>query len=299
MAQQHRSLPATRHPFASVVIPVGDIDDHLIAQVRAVLAQETPFGFDVVLSCNAADRQSCAELDSVPARIGDPRLRVVAAHGLRSAAHARNVGARSSGAAVLAFCDADDLAAPGWLAALVAGVSDDVAVGGYLDEKRFALPRQEHWRPAATPGELPAFLGAPYLVSANMALARSAFERAGGFDESLVRCEDIAMSWRLRASGVALEFIPAAVVHYRHRAGVLHLMKQHYLYGRGMAQVLHRYEIPHDRGAERLTGLATLRPNAQPVEHRTFVGTVVRRGSIAAGRVVGLADERRHQLVRG
>jgi cellulose synthase/poly-beta-1,6-N-acetylglucosamine synthase-like glycosyltransferase len=141
---------------------------------------------------------------------------------------------------------------------------------------------------------LPTFLGVPYVVSANMAVDHETFEDAGGFDAGLLRCEDIALSWKLQSRGVELRYVPDAVVHYRHRAGVRALMRQHYLYGRGMAQVLHRYDVPRDCGHERLSGVGTLRPNGQPVEHRTFVGTVVRRGSIAAGRVVGLATERRH-----
>jgi cellulose synthase/poly-beta-1,6-N-acetylglucosamine synthase-like glycosyltransferase len=278
----------------TVVIPVGEPGPFLGRQVQAVMAQRTFFSFDVVLACNACHRGACASLDALRGEIGDPRLRVVPAHERRSPAYARNMGAASSDAEVLAFCDADDEVAPGWLAALVGAVSHRVAVGGHLDERRFAVPRQEGWRPPVTPGALPTFLGVPYAVSANMAVEHDAFEDVGGFDDGLLRCEDIALSWRLQSAGVELEFAPEAVIHYRHRSGVRALMRQHYLYGRGMAQVLHRYGVPRDGGAEHLSGVAALRPNNQAMEHKTFVGTVVRRGSIAAGRVVGLAAERRH-----
>src|SRR5690606_23943682 len=100
------------------------------------------------------------------AETADARVRIVWADLRRSAAHARNVGARSCDAEVLAFCDADDEAAPGWLAHLVAPVADDVVVGGHLDERKFAIARQARWRPPATPGSLPTFLGVSYAVSA-------------------------------------------------------------------------------------------------------------------------------------
>jgi cellulose synthase/poly-beta-1,6-N-acetylglucosamine synthase-like glycosyltransferase len=300
MADQHRPpVRVSNCPRATVVIPVGHAGELLEQQVSAVLGQQVPFPFDVVVSCNIADRRACAVIEGLPDAMGDPRLRVVAANERRNAAYARNIGADNSTSDVLAFCDSDDLVAPGWLAALEAPVADDVAVGGYLDELRFAVPKQQGWRPPITPGTLPTFLGVPYAVSSNMAITRATFRRAGGFDEDLVRCEDIALSWRLRGMGVKLTFAPGAVVHYRHRTGVRELVKQHYLYGRGMSQVLHRYGLPHDGGSERLSGLSALRPNNQAVEHATFVGTVVRRGSIAAGRVVGLADEhRRHSVER-
>jgi cellulose synthase/poly-beta-1,6-N-acetylglucosamine synthase-like glycosyltransferase len=281
-----------QHSRVTVVIPVGQAGECVTQQVSAVLAQEAPFPFDVVLSCNTTDSHDCAAIDDIPRTIGDPRVHVVPAHEHRSPAYARNVGARSSDADVLAFCDADDLVEPGWLAALVSHVSDGVAVGGYLDEQTFAVRGQEQWRPPITPGALPTFLGVPYAVSANMALDRAAFERAGGFDDGLVRCEDIALSWRLKTSGIDIDYAPEAVVHYRHRTGVRALVKQHFLYGRGMAQVLCRYGVPHDGGVEHVDGLGALRPNGQAMEHRTFVGTFVRRASIAAGRVVGLAAER-------
>jgi hypothetical protein len=59
--------------------------------------------------------------------------------------------------------------------------------------------------------------------------------------------------------------------------------------------VLNRYGVPRDGHNEFVHGLAKLRPNGQPREGHSFVGAVVRRGSIAAGRVVGLAVEGRRR----
>jgi GT2 family glycosyltransferase len=282
---------------AVVVISVGSVDALLAAQLNAVLAQVTTFPFEVVISCNTSDRASCRALDRLVVQIADDRVRVAPSHERRGAAHARNVGARASSAEVIAFCDADDEVAPGWLEQIVRATADNVAVGGHLDEQRFAIPTQIGWRPPATPGGLPTFLGVPYVVSANMAIRRGIFEAVGGFDVTLVRCEDIALSWALLGAGVRLVYEPDAVVHYRHRKGVRALVRQHYLYGRGMSQVLGRYGIPRgdDREPERPSGLAMLRPNGQPVARRSVVGRFVRRGSIAAGRVVGMAAEQTHR----
>jgi cellulose synthase/poly-beta-1,6-N-acetylglucosamine synthase-like glycosyltransferase len=281
-------------------VPVGGGVGFLAAQVRALLDQQLPDPFDVILACNSCDNVNCVALDWMVEAIGDDRVSVVAAHEQRGAGFARNVGASESEADVVAFCDADDLVAPGWLAALVSRASNDVAVGGYLDETRFAVRSQAGWRPPVTPGALPGFLGVPYIVSANMAVDRMRFESVGGFDTTLTRCEDIALSWTLRSRGVRLAFAPDAVIHYRHRVGMRALVKQHYRYGIGMAQVLQRYGVPSEGAPEHLSGLSALRPNGQPLEHRTFVGTVVRRGSLAAGRVVGLAAERgRHPVAQG
>ncbi|HEX7097262.1 MAG TPA: hypothetical protein VF183_15355, partial [Acidimicrobiales bacterium] len=124
-------------------------------------------------------------------------------------------------------------------------------------------------------------------------------------------CEDIALSWDHQRAGGRLVYAPGAVVHYRHRRGVSHLVRQHFLYGRGMSQVLARHPMPAcaqagrgsaaadpssataaDRGPR--LGLRMLRPNNQPLAGRSLVGQVVRRGSIATGRVVGLVEQARH-----
>ena len=69
------------------------------------------------------------------------------------------------------------------------------------------------------------------------------------------------------------------------------MMTQHYRYGRGFSQILARRGVP---GGGAGVGLGALKPNGQAV---ASIGPVylARRGSIAAGRVVGLVAERLRQ----
>ncbi len=275
-----------------VVIPIGGIDPQLEAQLRAVCAQQVDLPFTVVLSVNSDAPVVRAEVDRVVAAVADARVQVVSSAELRSAAHARNVGLRAApaDADLIAFCDADDLVVDGWLAALVAALGEHAAVGGHLDDE-YPDPRQATWRPPATPGELPSFLGVPYIVTANMLIRRAVFEEVGGFDTSLIRCEDIAISWALLRAGHHIAFAPDAVVRYRHRPGLALLLRQHELYGRGMAQVLARYGVPSGDSFTAARGVALLRPNGQPVARRSLIGTA-RRGALAVGRVRGMVEER-------
>jgi glycosyltransferase involved in cell wall biosynthesis len=271
----------------SVVVPVGGVDGWLKRQITAVLAQDTPFSFDMILSLNSSAARERAALDEILQTTADGRLRVVLSADRRGAAHARNVGARASQAPLLAFCDADDEVHPGWLAALVRGLEQCDAVTGQINE--LAPPGQESWRPRATPGQLPTFLGAPYILSGNLAITREAFTAVGGFDETLSRCEDIALGWCLLDRGYRLGFAADAVLDYHHRAGLRALMRQHYWYGQGMAEVLSRYPVPMPGGARRLTGLFLLRPNGQPAP--LTIPSILRRISLAVGRAVGLIGE--------
>ena len=145
----------------------------------------------------------------------------------RSASHARNVGAAKATGELLLFCDGDDIADMDWMRTLVDDLAEDKAVGGRLEEELLAVPGQEDWRPPATPGELPSFLGFPFLVSANMGIHRTVFEAVKGFDTTLLRGEDIAFSWDLIDEGIELRYSPDAVIHYRHRSGMWPMMKQH------------------------------------------------------------------------
>ncbi len=275
-----------------VVLPVGGFDELLEPQLRAVLAQRVGQPFTVVLSVNTGDRSACRAIDDLVASVADERVRVVSSASLRSAAHARNVGLRAApiDADVIAFCDADDVVEHGWLGALADALGPHAAVGGHLHDV-YPASRQAAWRPPATPGALPSFLGVPYIVTASMAIRRNAFEAVNGFDTALVRCEDIAISWALLRAGYTIGFAPDAVVQYRHRPGLWLLLRQHELYGQGMSQVLTRYGVPTGDSWAAPRGAALLRPNGQPASRRTMVGTL-RRGAIGVGRVHGLVSER-------
>jgi cellulose synthase/poly-beta-1,6-N-acetylglucosamine synthase-like glycosyltransferase len=241
---------------------------------------------------NTDDSDAWREIDALVARVGDDRVRVVSSADLRSASHARNVGLRAApaDADLIAFCDGDDVVDDGWLQALIDALGDHAAVGGQLIDV-YPNPRQANWRPPATPGALPAFLGVPYIVTANMIITREAFEAVGGFDTELVRCEDIAISWALLKAGYTIGYAPDATVQYRHRPGLWLLLRQHELYGQGMAQVLARYGLPTGDTWEAPRGVALLRPNGQRAARRSMVGTL-RRVALGVGRVHGIVSER-------
>jgi glycosyltransferase involved in cell wall biosynthesis len=273
-------------------MPVGSVEPELAAQLEALAAQTFDRPWELVISLNTPDPAARRSIESALAdfadRAGDgPSTSIVDSSSVRSAAHARNTGAAAASAPLLAFCDSDDIADPAWLAAIADGLADHAVVGGFLEEARLAVAGQENWRPPATPGDNPQFMGHPYLVSANMGIRADVFAASGGFDESLLRGEDIAFAWALIRRGHELGFVPEAIMHYRHRKGLWLMMKQHYLYGRGMTQVLARHGVPDGSDAQ------LFRANGQHVDRMNGVH-VLRRGSIAVGRVVGIALERLH-----
>lgn len=272
-------------PTISVVVPVGSVDDDLEEQLTALATQDFDRPWELVLSVNRSGVATSPRVTSPPLH-PLAALRVIDSSAVRGAAHARNAGAAAATAPQLAFCDADDRVEPDWLGEIVAALDTSPVVGGHLDEEQLSPPGQERWRPPATPGELPSYLGHRYPVSANMGARRSAFEKVGGFPEGLTRCEDIAFGWALVDAGVELTYAPHAVVHYRHRPGLWTMIRQHHYYGIGMTEVIERQGLP---GGEAPAGM--LAANRQAVTRRSALH-LLRRAAIASGRVRGLVQER-------
>ena len=289
-------MPAA--PSTSVIVPIGAVDDLVEMQLRAIAAQDVTEQFEVLLSLNSPSVTQRDALDAAVARLGDDRFIVVDSSDRRGASHARNVGVAKASADRLAFCDADDVVEHDGLRRLLAGLDTFDAVGGHLDERDLVPVRQRSWRPPATPGELPRFQGVPYIVSANMAVRRAAFDAVGGFDEELSRCEDIAISFSLLHRGFTIGYVADAVVKYRHRGGLKALIRQHYLYGKGMTEVLTRLGVPSTSSSAgqpalaQPTGLGLLKANRSRGQQWS-VFMVIRRASTLSGRLVGLRAERR------
>jgi glycosyltransferase involved in cell wall biosynthesis len=116
----------------------------------------------------------------------------------------RNQGARSARGEILAFVDADNEIVPGWVDAAMRALDDErvAAVGAPYQPpspptwvQRFYDRLRRHPRDR----EIVEWLG-----SGNMAVRRSAFDAAGGFDTSLDTCEDVDLCRKLRSLGHTL-----------------------------------------------------------------------------------------------
>jgi GT2 family glycosyltransferase len=98
-------------------------------------------------------------------------------------------------------------------------------------------------------------------------LRRAVFERIGGFDESMITCEDADILWRMQLeTRLRLVYRPAAVVWHRHRSSRRGLWRQTFGWGVGQALLYHKHRriVRRDSLAtvlvayRRLGGLASL-----------------------------------------
>ncbi|MFT3970262.1 MAG: glycosyltransferase family 2 protein [Micropruina sp.] len=143
------------------------------------------------------------------------RVQVLPNGGGRGLSGGRNTGIEHSSAAVVAFLDDDAVPRAGWLDALGARFAEpDVAAVGGAVRPRWEAGAPPRWFPdefawvvgcdyRGLPGD-----GAPIRnpIGANMAIARDAFDAAGGFSERLGRtgelptgCEETELGIRIRS----------------------------------------------------------------------------------------------------
>jgi glycosyltransferase involved in cell wall biosynthesis len=216
---------------ASVILCVRNGAGTIAEQLAALAAQDYAEPWELVVVDNGSTDATVAVVQRWDGRL--PALTLVGAGEQVGLAYARNVGARSAQGKVLAFCDADDVADPAWLSALMAGAAAADLVGGRLDLETLNSRLAREWRPPRPSFALPTALGyLPYAIGANFAIRRDAFTAVGGCDERFTVCgDDLDLSWRVQRVGRALVFQPDAIMHYRLRAELLGVMRQRYRYG--------------------------------------------------------------------
>jgi len=226
----------------TVIIPCLNEAEFIGTQLDALAGQHWLQPWEVIVSDNGSTDETLQIVERYKGRL--PNLRVVDASDRRGQAHAKNVAARVALGDALAFCDADDEVAPGWVAALGETLSQhDFVASRFEIEKLNPL-----WlRPAL--GK-PQHLGVnrykhpPYLYHAGgcgLGIKRSLHEAVGGFDESWPVLEETDYCFRIQLAGTSLHFVPDAVVHIRFHPSLTSLYQQSQSWGRYQVRLYKRY----------------------------------------------------------
>lgn len=202
-------------PEVSIIIPCHCSENPLRNQINSLVNQEGAPPFEVIIADNGAPE----DLHPLVTRYreGGLDIRIVDATGRRGVCHARNIGVLHSHAPVVCFADADDVAAPRWVAAMTARVRPGVLVTGslaydamnpsWLVEALGLTGRM--WSPEAYLGYL------PFAYGCSLAIMKDDYIHVGGMDESILGgSDDVEFSWRAQESGLKLVHAPDAVMHY-------------------------------------------------------------------------------------
>ncbi|BET65829.1 glycosyltransferase family A protein [Opitutales bacterium ASA1] len=228
----------------SVVIPTKDSATTIAAQLEAVAAQTCRAPWEVIVADNGSRDGTRTIVAAFHERLPDVRL--VEAANRAGAAHARNQGVAEARGERIAFCDSDDVVAPGWLEAIDKALDTHEIVGGPLVSREINEPwllRTRPWLENLERGVAPdAFL--PWVASANLGVRRELHERIAGFDEHLRAQEDQDYCWRAQLAGATLGFASDAKVHYRLRTDLKGIYRQALTYGEYYPALFRKF-APH------------------------------------------------------
>jgi GT2 family glycosyltransferase len=253
----------------SVITPTFNGASILAEGFAALAAQETDFAWEMVCADNGSTDDTLAELERWAERF--PAFRVVDATAERGVGFARNRAVAASSGQFLVFIDQDDVARPGYLAAMAAALEKHDLVAARMDGKALN-PGGQVDRIIQVDGIPITFDRFPAASGGSMGIRRELFDRLGGFDTTVGVSDDVDLCWRAQLLGHPIEFVPDAVLMYRFRSTVGSLYGQGLRYGQAHSIMTRRYaKIFHQRadGPERavtplrqLARMATLRRGA-------------------------------------
>lgn len=223
----------------SVVIAAYNAAETLGAELEALAVQRAPFTWEVVISDNGSTDETTEVAHAFLGRV--PRLVIVDSSQLRGPGGARNIGAAAAAGSQLAFCDADDVVAPGWVAAMGEALSTDAIVTGTSRRRELNARPDEAQYHEWSRYVMPFFPQLPVAGAGNMGVRADLFSQLGGFDPRLRTGEDLDLCWRAQLLGHRLGHAPQARVDVTNREGLRATYRQFRSYGRGNRVLVDKY----------------------------------------------------------
>lgn len=233
-------------PGVSIVVPVLNEGRHLREAVTALLQQEYAGPLEVVLALGPSSDDTDAIAEQVAA--ADPRVTLVANPSGRTPS-ALNAAIGAAAHDVIVRVDAHAFVPLDYVAVAVETLERTGAdnVGGIMaaeGETPFEHAVARAMTSKLGVGAASFHVGgeegpAPTVYLG--AFRRSALERVGGYDETMIRAQDWEMNHRIIESGGLVWFTPSMRVTYRPRPTVKALAKQYFEYGRWRREVTRRY----------------------------------------------------------
>lgn len=221
-------------PEISVIVPVRNGAATLPRLLESLYTQTLdPDRFEVIVVDNA----STDETAEVAASFGA----VVVSEPVPSRARARNRGGSVARAPFHACTDADCVADPDWLQALLACSTSSPLVAGEVRTRISARPNaierfEAIWRFAQG-----AWVQQGWAATANLLIHADAFKTVGGFDTAYrLYTEDADFCLRAQRAGLSLSYCPQAVVEHEGERTLVPFLRRAAMHGYGSNQAFYR-----------------------------------------------------------
>lgn len=169
---------------------------------------------------------------------------------------ARNLGIKAGSSKFVAFLDAHCLPEPDWLKQMIDHLknSNDAACQGYIQfqfsnfltkawTQKYGFISESQQRERCLNGSRTIY---PFFVTGNVVCRRDAIETVGLFDETLIRAEDLDLSWKLLLSGYRLGYNPNAKVLHKNDESLPSYFSKYFRTGKSLAHAYKKYELAEE-----------------------------------------------------
>jgi len=185
-------------PFVSVVIPVKNEEDHIEACLRGVLSQSYPKNrFEIIVVDNGSEDKTMNILGHYHKL---PNVTVLVQNG-GTISKVRNRGAKTANGSIIAFLDGDCVPDPNWLENGVDLLMSDRQIGcvGFVisEPGPNATWVEKVWYHMSSTSKYRGTTFVDWLSSFNLILWNHIFKQVGGFNETLITCEDAEFGYRI------------------------------------------------------------------------------------------------------
>ncbi len=221
-------------PEISVIIPVRDGAQSLPPLLESLAGQTlSRERFEVIVSDNASSDSTAEVAAGYGARVvEDP---------VPNRSRARNRGAAAASSRLYAFTDADCVAHPGWLEALLTHAEDAALVAGEVKLRTTGSPNAIERYEALWRFGQEAWVEQGWAATANLLVHADAFEAIGGFDPTWRHIgEDVDLCFRARDAGYGLAFCPEAIVEHDGERELGPLLRRCFRHGYSVNQAFYR-----------------------------------------------------------
>ena len=224
----------------TIVVPVRNSVDTITRCVNALLEQDYP---RELLRIIVVDNGST---DGTREKLGRVRSQIlVLDEPIKGSSAARNAGILAADTDLIAFTDADCIADPMWVGELIKCHLDHPAagfIGGLIDTYRKQTTVQHFFSSHFNQEGSIKNPSTPSVITANMLARKTDLLRVGLFDVTILRGQDIDLSFRAAFEhGVTFAYADAAIVRHVHVATVGALFRKGTQHGLGLYYLLGKH----------------------------------------------------------
>jgi cellulose synthase/poly-beta-1,6-N-acetylglucosamine synthase-like glycosyltransferase len=242
---------------ACVIIPVGPGHEELVSwQIAALSRQRGGVAFVVYLADNTISGLRGFQVSAVVTG-AISEIVVIDCREALGVSQVRNMAVAATAAPRILFCDADDIVGDRWVGGMLSALDSADIAGGLFCNSLELRPTQvgsSMKGHCCRPTGPVSHEGIEIASGGNFGANRSALLELGGWDESMLRAQDVDMSLRATRRGYRVAFASSAFLHRMHQrvASNARRPSSDYLTGVYRRRIARRHGIEW-RGARTLT----------------------------------------------